>query len=103
MFGYTPHRHSASGRVHAVADGGDTTMTPCGLAITLSLQPAPGELLTCETCHKLMEARRDQRIALNLAGAARRLLADVDARPGAYIHADKTAIETMRAVLAAEQ
>jgi len=56
---------------------------------------------TCKTCLRAFELSSDYRIARKLETLAWQLYDDMKARPGAYTHADRNAIELM--VIALEQ
>ena len=90
-----------SGKVHAYAEAGDDFYsTYCGR----TLDPFDSQWeetdadITCGTCRNGLHASKYYRIARDLVEVCEGLVQDMKDRPGAYIHADKSALSTIEAI-----
>ena len=93
---YLTGTKSNSDIVHISQD--DWISTYCGKLNELFSFEVNGPA-TCEKCLRAFKRSAHYRIASDLEPLVRKLYDDMQARPGAYLHADRTTIGQMMAVL----
>lgn len=95
------YRHilSDSGVIHAQPDESDYTV--CGKTPGICWQDTDMPIV-CKVCLKSIHASRAWRVATRLSELVEELHQDMLQRPGAYIHADRSTIAQMMAIVESE-